>query len=75
MYTYSCIYRSSIDMILKVTSNFKMQLYIYIYISMSFTAQFFIHCSCFSVDKFNSKYHFKHILLIIFCNDDRDQIL
>ena len=26
VYTYSCIYRSSIDMILKVTSNFKMPL-------------------------------------------------
>ena len=64
MYTYSCIYGSSIDMILKVTSNFKMPLNIYI--SMSLTAQFFIHCSCFSVQKFNSKYHFKHILLIIF---------
>ena len=33
---------------------------------MSFTAQLFIHCNCFSVDEFNSKNHFKHILLIIF---------
>ena len=42
---------------------------------MSFTAQLFIHCNCFSVGKFNSYYHFKHILLIIFFNDDRDQML
>ena len=31
--TYSCIYRSSIDMILKVTSNFKMPLNIYLCLS------------------------------------------
>ena len=72
MYTYSCIYRSSKDMILKVTSNFKMPLNIYLCLSQR---NFFIHCSCFSVDKFNFKYHFKNILLIIFFNDDRDQML
>ena len=72
VYMYSCIYRSSIDMILKVTSNFKMPLNIYLCLSRR---NFFIHCSCFSVDKFNSKYNFKHNLLIIFCNDDRDQML
>ena len=72
MFTYSCIYKSSIDMISKVTSNFKMPLNIYLCLSQR---NFFIHCSYFSVDKFNSKYHFKHILLIIFCNDDRDQML
>ena len=33
MSTYSCIYRSSIDMILKVTSNFKMPLNIYLCLS------------------------------------------
>ena len=33
MYTYSCIYRSSIDMILKLTSNFKMPLNIYLCLS------------------------------------------
>ena len=33
VYTYSCIYRSSIDMILKVTSNFKMPLNIYLCLS------------------------------------------
>ena len=33
MYTYSCIYRSSIDMILKVTSYFKMPLNIYLCLS------------------------------------------
>ena len=33
MYKYSCIYRSSIDMILKVTSNFKMHLNIYLCLS------------------------------------------
>ena len=33
MYTYSCIYRSSIEMILKVTSNFKMPLNIYLCLS------------------------------------------
>ena len=42
---------------------------------MSFTAQLVIHCNCFRVIKFNSKYHFTHILLIIFCNGDRDQML
>ena len=55
--TYSSIYRSSIDMILKVTSNFKIHCTIK-YISISFTARLFIHCNCFSVDKFNSKYHY-----------------
>ena len=33
MYTYSCIYRSSIDMISKVTSNFKIPLNIYLCLS------------------------------------------
>ena len=33
MYTYSCIYRSNIDMILKVTSNSKMPLNIYLCLS------------------------------------------
>ena len=33
MYTYSCIYRSSIDIILKLTSNFKMPLNIYLCLS------------------------------------------
>ena len=33
VYTYSCIYRSSKDMILKVTSNFKMPLNIYLCLS------------------------------------------
>ena len=33
MYTYSCIYRSSIDMISKETSNFKMPLNIYLCLS------------------------------------------
>ena len=33
MYTYCCIYRSSIDTILKVTVNFKMPLNIYLYLS------------------------------------------
>ena len=42
---------------------------------MSFTAQLFIHCNCFSVDKFNLSIIIKHILLIIFCNDDRGQML
>ena len=56
-------------MILMVISNFKIPK------NMSFTAQLFIHCNCFSVDKFNFKYDFKHILLINFCNDDRDQML
>ena len=32
---------------------------------MSFTAQHFIHCNCFSVDKFNFKYNVS--LLNIFC--------
>ena len=31
---------------------------------MSFTAQLFIHCNSFSVDKFNSKYQ---LVLNIFC--------
>ena len=53
--TFSSIYRSSIDMVLKVTSNLR---YHKKYIYMSFTAQLFIHCNCFSVDKFNSKYHY-----------------
>ena len=53
--TYSFIYRSSIDMVLKVTSNFKIPC---IYIYISFTAQLFIRFNCFSVDKFISKYHY-----------------
>ena len=51
--TYSSIYRSSIDMVLKVTSNLR-----YHNIYMSFPAQLLKHCNCFSVDKFNSKYHY-----------------
>ena len=44
---------------------------------MSFTAQLVIHCDCFSVDKFNSKYQYKTYFAyyLFFCNDDRDQIL
>ena len=33
---------------------------------MSFTAQLVIHCNCFSVNKFNSKYYYETDLLIIF---------
>ena len=33
---------------------------------MSFTAQRFIHCNCFSVDKFNSKYRYKTYLAFCF---------
>ena len=46
--TYSSIYRSSIAMILKVTSSFK----------ILSQRNFFIHGNCFSIDKFNSKYHY-----------------
>ena len=56
MKTYLSIYRSSTDMILKVNSNFKTPLNIYLCLSQRI---FFIHCNCFSVDKFNSKYHYK----------------
>ena len=54
MQTYSSIYRSNIDRILKVISNKGTIKYVY----MSFTAQLFIHCDCFSVNKSNSKYHY-----------------
>ena len=69
MQTYSSIYRSSIDMILKVTSNFKIPYNMY----MSFTAQLFITVSV-SINLILSII-IKHVLLIMFCNDDRDQML
>ena len=71
--TYSFIYRSSIDMVLKVTSNFKIPcIYIYIYLSQ----RNFLYVLIVSVliNSFLSII-IKHILLIIFCNDDRDQML
>ena len=60
-------------MIVKVTSNFKMPLNIYLCLSQrNFLYIVVVSVSINSI----SKYHFKHILLIIFCNyDDRDQML
>ena len=42
---------------------------------MSFTAQLFIHCNCFGVKKFNSKYQYLTYFAYYFCNDDIDQML
>ena len=72
MQTYSSIYRSSIDMILKVTSNFKIPYYMYICLLQSN----FLYIVIVSVS-INSilSIIIKHILLIIFCNDNRDQLL
>ena len=72
MQTYSSIYRSSIDMILKVTSNFKIPLNMYICLLQ----RHFLYIVTVS-GSINSilSIVIKHILLIIFCNDDRDQML
>ena len=59
-------------MILKVTSNFKIPLNIYICLSQ----RNFLYIVIVSVSiKSTLSIIFKHILLIIFCNDDRDQML
>ena len=70
--TYSFIYRSSIDMILKVTSNFKIPWNMFICLS-----QRNLLCIVIVSVSENSilSIIIKHILIIIFCNDDRDQML
>ena len=63
---------NSIDMILKVTSNFKIPYKIYLCLSQPN----FLYIVIVSVSINSSlSISIKHILLIIFCNDDRDQIL
>ena len=70
--TYSSIYRSSIDMILKVTSNFKIPYNIYLCLSWrNFLYTVSVSVSINSVLSIS----IKHILHIIFCNDGRDQML
>ena len=68
--TYSSIYRSSIDMVLKVTSNLRFHK-ICIYVFHNFLYIVIVSVSINSILSIISK----HILLIIFCNDDRDQML
>ena len=68
----STIYRSSIDMILKVTLILRYhKAYIYV-----FYRAFFLYIVIVSAS-INSRLSIsiKHIVLIIFCNDDRDQML
>ena len=71
MYTYSCIYRSSIEMILKVTSNSKMPLNIYLCLSQrNFLYIVVVSVSINSILSIILKY-----FAYFFCNDDRDQML
>ena len=72
MYMYSCLYRSSIDMILKVTSNFKMPLNIYLCLSQ----RNFLYIVVVSVSINSILSIILNIFcLLFFCNDDRDQML
>ena len=59
-------------MILKVTSNFKIPFNIYLCLSQcNFLYIVIVSVSIISILSIS----IKHILLIIFCNDDRDQML
>ena len=71
MQTYSSMYRSSIDMVLKVTSNLR---YHKICIYVFHSATLYIVIVSVSINSILSII-IKHILHIIFCNDDRDQML